>query len=369
MKTSSIKKYIALGLALAGAAFTPSLHANTPTEIFIEGGSASSSVLFDRATNFYNGGTLTSATYNSGSTVAQFVGNATNAALLSLNPITIDINIANGAVAGLDALLTQTAQAGDTNLSGSKVPVLVDSATLPKSIGKDGSQLVALQTYVVPLVFVKNTKAGYPDSGITNLTQRQAVSLETSTPLPATYYGGTSTNPVYFVGRNSQAAVRTVIDFSIYNVGSIQSYYTNGSSNLPQLDGSADPGLSSGGLVANTTLAITNSIGTVAVQNIKTGLTPLAYEGVPYSVSNVINGSYPIWGYENYYYLDPTKVSNANGSPTGPQLAVINAFYQLVTNATFQTSSYPVFGNNFVPTAALQVTRSLSADGGQITPK
>ena len=367
MKTSNIKKYLALGLTLAGAALTPSLHANTPTEIFIEGGSASSSVLFDRATNFYNGGTGFTATYNSGSTVAQFVGNSTNVTS-TLNPVTIDINIANGAVAGLDALITQTAQAGDTNLSGSQVPILVDSATLPKSIGKDGSQLIALPTYVVPLVFVKNTKAGYPDSGITNLTQRQAVSLETSTPLPATYYGGTSTNPVYFVGRNSQAAVRTVIDFSIYNVGSIQSYYTNGSSNLPQLDTNPDPGLSSGGLVANTTLAITNSIGTVAVQNVKNGLTPLAYEGVPYSVSNVINGSYPIWGYENYYYLDPSKVSNANGSPNPAKLEVINAFYRSVTNASFQTSSYPVFGNNFVPTAALQVTRSHSADGGQITP-
>ena len=34
--------------------------------------------------------------------------------------------------------------------------------------------------------------------------------------------------------------------------------------------------------------AITNAIGTVAVQNIKSGVTPLAYEGVPYSISNVI---------------------------------------------------------------------------------
>jgi hypothetical protein len=45
---------------------------------------------------------------------------------------------------------------------------------------------------VVPLVFIKNTN--YPVvNSITNLTQRQAVTLETSTN-PATYFGGTNTN-------------------------------------------------------------------------------------------------------------------------------------------------------------------------------
>ena len=40
----------------------------------------------------------------------------------------------------------------------------------------------------------------------------------------------------------------------------------------PVLDTSADPGLTSGGTVATTVLVLTNSIGTVAVQNIKKGV-------------------------------------------------------------------------------------------------
>ena len=367
MKTSNIKKYLALGLTLASAAYTPTLHATAvPVEVFIEGGSASSSVLFDRATNFFNGGSFT-ATY-SGSSIAKFVG--TNTALSSLyEPITLDINVNNGAIAGLSALTTQVVGAGDTNLSNNGLaPVLVDSATQPKSVGVDGSKLIAWPTYVVPLVFIKNSKSGI-DSGITNLTQRQAVTLETSTNLPATYYGGTNAGPVYFVGRNSQAAVRTITDFVIYNAGSIQTYYTNGSSSVPVLDTSADPGLTSGSTLAKNVAAITNAIGTVAVQNIIAYTTPLSYEGVSYSVSNVINGSYPLWGYENYYFLDSTKTGGVGngGAPSAGQLAVITAFYGLVTNATFQSQSNPVFGTNFVPNASLQVTRTV--DGGQISPQ
>lgn len=369
MKTSSIKKYIALGLTLAGAAFTPSVQAGN--ELFIEGGSASSTVLFDRATNFFtaSGGTLTSATFNSGSTVAQFTGNSLNPTVSGLNPITIDINIANGAVAGLNALITQQTAPGDTNLSGLQIPDLVDSATQPSSVGITGvnlGHLIAQPTYVVPLIYAKNTNST-DTAGITNLTQRQAVALETSTNLPATFFGGTSTNVVYFVGRNSQAAVRTIIDLVIYNSATIASFATN-SSGVPTYDAATDPGLSSGGAVANNLLVITNGIGQIAVQNIKKPLAAIPFEGVPYSVTNVINGSYPLWGYENYYTVD-TSGSGAYATEgiSGPKHLIAAAFYNLVTNASFQSVSNPVFTNNFIPNASLQVSRD--ADGGQIKPK
>lgn len=87
-------------------------------------------------------------------------------------------------------------------------------------------------------------------------------------------------------------------------------------------------------------------------------------KGVPYSVSNVINGSYPLWGYENYYYI--TTGSGYAGAPSAAQLAVISAFYNSVTNASFQSTTNPVFGSNFIPNSALQVQRTV--DGGQITP-
>ena len=359
MKTLNPKKLIAAGLILAGAAFTPNLRANV--EVFLVGGSASQSVIYDRATNFFNGGTGFTVKGGGSSAIAQFSGTSTNPAMSGYGTITLDINLNNGAIDGLQALVSQSPGPADTNYSSGaltpQVPTFVDSATTPDVVGISSAGLTALPTYVVPLVFIKNTNSA-DTAAITNLTQRQAWSLENST-LQAAYFGSSSTNYIYFVGRNSQAAVRTEIDLNIYNTQTINTYYTN-SSGQPVLDVSADPGLTAGGVVANTVLVLTNSIGTVSVQNIKKGLAPLAYEGVPYSVTNVINGSYPLWGYENYYYI-----SSGTGTPSGPQLAVINTFYQSVTNSAFESTS-PVFVGNFIPNASLKVSRG--SDGGQITP-
>lgn len=357
MKTLRFKKYFIAGLAVASLAAVAPVHAQV--EIFIEGGSASSSVLYDRATNILNGGTIT--VYGvANSSVRTYVGTSTLPSLSGYGTITIDYNL-NGAVAGLQNLTGHTT---DTNILGnSYVPVLVDSATSPEAVNINSTtaHLQALPTYVVPLVYVKNTNSA-DTAAITNLTQRQAYSLETTyPPLPSTYYGGTSTNPIYFVGRNLEAAVRTEIDLGIYNTASISTYGTN-SSGQPLYDTSSDPGYAFAGQVVSTVTVLTNSIGTVAVQNVKKPLAPIAYEGVPFSVTNVINGSYPLWGYENYYYI---KTGNT-GTPSTAQLAIINALYNSVTNSAFQSTTNLVFGSNFVPNSALQVNRGF--DGGQIFP-
>jgi hypothetical protein len=358
MKTQKLKQSIlAAGIALAGSALSPNLHADV--NVFVEGGSASQSVLYDRATNLFAGGTFTS-TGTGSSTVREFQGTSLNPALSGYGTITLDINVANGAIAGLQSLVNQSPGPGDTNVYGTPVvPTFVDSATSPDAVGISSvaNNLVAYPTYVVPLVYIKNSK--FTDlSSVTNLTQQQAVTLETS-PSPTTFFGGTSTNTVYFVGRNSQSAVRTEIDLNIYNTLSIVTF-TNNAAGLPVQDGSADPGLASAGTLANTVLALTNSIGTVAVQNLKSSLVPLAFNGVSYSVTNVENGSYALWGYENYYFIS----SPNTGAPTAPQQAVINSFYQSVTNAAFQNINNPVFTNNFVPISALSVSRNY--DGGPI---
>lgn len=358
MKTLKLKKlFIAAGIAFAGLSLIPNLHANV--SVFLEGGSASQNVLYDRATNLFAGGTFTS-TGTGSSTVRRFQGASLNPTLSGYGTITLDINVQNGAIAGLQALVNQTAGTADTNVLGvPTVPTFVDSATSPEAIGIDSvaANLTAYQTYVVPLVFIKNTNFPVVNA-ITNLTSRQAVSLETSLN-PATFYGGNSTNLIYFVGRNSQSAVRTEIDANIYNTGNIKTY-TNNAAGLPVQDTSADPGLSSAGTLANTVLALTNSIGTVAVQNIKSSLAPIAIDGVAYSPSNIINGSYSLWGYENYYFITAPNT----GAPSAPQQAVIDVFYNSLTNATFLNSA--VFTNLFIPTASLKVKRDY--DGGPIKP-
>jgi hypothetical protein len=354
-----IKKSMIIGLAFAGVVVTPTLRADV--EVFLVGGSASQNVLYDRATNLFSGGTFTVKGGGS-SAIAQFSGTNANPALAGFGTITLDININNGALDGLQALTTQVANSDDTNYTSGplspQVPTFVDSAASAAASGYSSAKLTALQTYVVPLVYIKNTNS-IDTAGITNLTQRQAVTLETST-VGTTYFGGNSTNVVYFVGRNNESAVRTEIDLNVYNSGGIISYFTN-SLGQPTIDGSDDPGLTAGGAVTATVLVLTNAIGEVAVQNIKKGTAALAYEGVPYSPTNVINGSYPLWWFENYYYIS----TGNTGTPTGPQLAVINTFYQSVTNATFEATD-PAFVGNFIPSSALEVQRF--SDGGPITP-
>ena len=159
MKTSSLKKSFALSAAVAALAFTSNLPA--AVSVFIEGGSASQSVIYDRATNLFAGGTLTVSGAAS-SPVRRFVGTSTNALLSGYGTITLDINLNNGAVAGLQALVNQTAGPNDTNILGvPTVPTFVDSATSPEAVGIDSvaANLNAYPTYVVPLVFIKNANS------------------------------------------------------------------------------------------------------------------------------------------------------------------------------------------------------------------
>ena len=59
MKKSNLKKHIAVGLTLAGAAFTPSLQADVTSRL--KAAAPVKAVLFDRATNILtaSGGALT----------------------------------------------------------------------------------------------------------------------------------------------------------------------------------------------------------------------------------------------------------------------------------------------------------------------
>ena len=362
MKTSSIKKIIAVGLTLAGVAFTPNLHATTTeADIFIEGGSASSSVILDRSVALFGTGATIVTNGSISGNVYRLSGNSTLPAITSqnINPLVIDVNLANGAIAGLNALVSGNPGPGDTNYLGTKtVPTFVDSATSPEAVGIDSVANnidTDYLTYVVPLVYVRNVNS-IDTAPITNLTARQAVTLETSVN-KTTIFGGTSTNLVYFIGRNNNSAVRTEIDLAINNSKTIVTF-TNASGGVPVQDGNpTDPGYSSASKEVAAATALTNSIATIAVQNLTAALVPLNFEGVPYSQTNIINGSYPLWGYEHYYNI------TANLQPQ--QQTVLDTLYQSVTNSAWQTSSL-VFSNYFVPAPWLKVKRT--ADGGPIIP-
>ena len=343
-----LKKIILAGIS--GALLVPSLHAVSVSLVTV-GGNASIKLVQDRLTNSV-GGLLPGGT---------IVNNATNTLIFratgnwgSTN-VTWDFNFTGGAAAILDIANQNHVTLQDNS---SAIPVSAISITAPETVGINSTALGIQQDYtlVAPLVYVKNNGADLV--GVSNITQRLANYLESSGgTLPATYFGGATANPVYFVGRNTAAAVRQVLDANIFFTGSAINYHTNSAGNPV-----AWAGAGSGTEVANNVTIIPGSIGTLAVQDAGS-LTKLSYEGVPFSTANVINGTYPLWGYERYIYF-PAPDSRA---PSANQLTLIQALESAVSDPTYDHSN-SLFVNKFVSYADVNasVQRSATLDGGLI---
>jgi hypothetical protein len=357
MKTINLKKlFITASLALGGLALVSGLRAQSLTEVTFSGGNASSSVIWYQFTNqFQNAVQLTGP--DTSSTVHSYQGYLSSLPGSSPN-VQIDF-ILNGAVGGLQDITYGNVETNALGIA-TNVPVIVVSSTTPEAVGLSSSIFTETKTLVAPYAFIKSPVAALTPglATVTNLTQRQAYYLEGSagSNFHSAYIGGPFTNDsVYFVGRNTASAVRTETDANIYFTGTLATYTTNGAG-LPILDPAG--GQTSGTTVRTLVNSITNAIGTVAVQDVKTNIA-LSFEGVPYSPANVENGSYPLWGYEHYYWL-----KSGQGAPTPAQLTVITNLLAGVTNVTFQTTN-PLFTNSFVPYSALNVQRAV--DGGPIT--
>jgi hypothetical protein len=349
MKNSVKKTILAV---IGGTLLMPAVQATTITVLTV-GGNASIKLVQDRLTNSVGGllpgGSITVNSTNSliFRATGNWNGGSTN--------VVWDFNFTGGAAAILD-IANQNQVVLTDNTKG--IPVNAISITAPETVGINSTALGLQQDYtlVAPLVYVKNPGADLV--GVTNLTQRLANYLESSgATLPATYFGGATANPVYFVGRNSAAAVRQVLDANIFFTAAAANYHTNALGQPVEWAGAG-----SGTEVANNVKVIPGSIGTVAAQDAGT-LPQLSYEGVFFSTANVINGSYPIWGYERYIYF-PAPDSRA---PSANQLALITALESAVSDPSYKTN--PLFLNKFVSYADVNasVSRSTSLDGGLIT--
>ena len=352
-----MKKYLnKLILAgISGVLLVPAVQAQV--SLVTVGGNASIKVVEDRLTNSVGGllpgGTITFNSTNSLIFRANgyWNGGTTN--------VTWDFNFTGGAAAILDIANQNHVLLADNTTA---IPVSAISIVAPETVGISSTALGLHQDYslVAPLVYVKNPGADLV--GVTNLTQRLANYLESSGgTLPATYFGGATANPVYFVGRNSAAAVRQVIDANIFFTGAADNFHTN-NLGLPTDVGWAGAG--SGTEVANNVKVIPGSIGTVAAQDVST-LPQLSYEGVFFSTASVTNGIYPLWGYERYIYF-PAPDSRA---PSSDKLALIKALEALVSDPGYDHTNTTFFVNKFVSYADVNanVSRSTTLDGGLIT--
>jgi hypothetical protein len=349
MKKMITRKILAAGLALAALGLASA--ARGQTIVTFGGGNASQTILYDRVTNILTGGITSVTIAHTNSVVRTYIGNISGAT--GVNPVTINFSLL-GAGQGLNDLASQSpetlATGGSTNLD-----VAVSSAS-PIVVGVDPTSFSdGVETLAIPYAFVKNAAKSPDLANVTNLTERQANYLEgASGYLPTAFFGGDSASaPIYLVARNSASAVRLEIDANIHFTGTISTWTTNSSGQPVQDTNSFGQG--SGSAVRALLAALPNSIGTVAASDISTE-TALAFEGVPYSIANVENGSYPLWFYEKWFF-SATKTLSAN------QSLVINSLLGSVTNASFQATN-SVFTNYFVPLGSLQVSRP--SDGGPI---
>jgi hypothetical protein len=377
MKLPSLNHYLSASLAAIGLIAVPQIHASV--DVVIDGGNASRSVLYENASNILSGYTV----YVKDANTRSFVGGT----LISQPALgTVNLHFAlNGATAGLQNLRDLTSDSLAYYLNGSSgatngVPQLTVSGAFPASIGIDGSIFNYSRTLVVPFGFIKNSAKSPYLAGITNLTQRQVTFLESASgTLPSAFFGGSATNDiVYFVGRDTGAAVRQVIDANIYFSGTPSfwttnraTYQTNAAYNAAYGNvfsssaiGSPVPnplgGHNSGALVTADLNTLTNAIGTVASGDFGT-FTTLSYEGYQPTAENISKGYYPIWGYESWYTRN-----SGTGKPSVNQQVVLSALLGSVTNYTYQHTTGNAFANGkFVPLGDLEVERT--QEGGPIT--
>ncbi len=86
------------------------------------------------------------------------------------------------------------------------------------------------------------------------------------------------------------------------------------------------------------------------VANQKEGAKPMTYNGVRYSEENTRNGSYSLWGYQQFYQR-PTATPE-----------------EITFDTAFRTSIPNTMGNAGIPIPAMRVDRAL-IDGGLISPQ
>jgi len=222
--------------------------------------------------------------------------------------------------------------------------------------------LTGNQVGVVPFQFI--AQKGAP-SGITNMTDQLHAALFSTGSAPLSTFTGSSADELTLVvatGRNNGSGTRvTILSETGYGFNTpVQQFQptitgVTPNSSITVLGSASNNGYSSNSGVRTVLEAnplsgflvasyLTISDATQAITNGAKGLT---YNGVPYSVANVVNGQYSLWGYQWFY-----QAAGLNGDET--------------TFVTSFVAAIPAnLGTAGIPIPDMKVTRS-GGDGGAI---
>jgi phosphate transport system substrate-binding protein len=349
MKTTKTLMTLLTGALLSTAAYAQ-------VEVTITGSTSFRAITIDRAASLYDAGY--SAVTNDASTgLITFSGTMTGKIpSLGATPVKLRLSF-SGSASGMLAVknLTQVPTADSPGVNVNKTPDLALSDVYPGSATPPIPSSAFdpdIQLGVIPFVYVKNNAL----TGITNITREQAVLLMTASGvggMPATFLGGSSSSPVYMIGRDSGSGTRITVEKDLRFVGTPILWGTNGAGAYVQ-----NGGYSSGGLERNVIAGKGDAIGYLGradLAAIAASASAISYDGVAYSPANVQSGSYAMWGYEHIF-------NRASGlSPN--QALVKNALVAAITDATYQTSN-PLYTVSFEALSLMHVGRG--ADGGDI---
>ncbi|MDB6035569.1 MAG: hypothetical protein JWM16_5907 [Verrucomicrobiales bacterium] len=354
---------------LAGTLLT--MAAQAQVELTITGSTAFRSIALDRAGSLFDGGSAVTITNDAAAGKLTFSGTVSNAVpSLGSTPVKVRLSFsgsASGMIAVKNSTPVNTAEAAG-GVTVNKVPDLALSDVFPGSATPAIAESSFNRTVVgvVPFAFVANN--ALVNGGVTNLTRDQAVLLMTSSGsvngidgMPASFLGANPASPlynspVYLTGRDSGSGTRITTEKVIGFIGNPILWATNGAGNYVLTNG-----YSSGASERQVISAKPEAIGYLGLGDAATIAATskiLAYNGVPYSHTNVATGSYAIWGYEH--------MVNRAGGLSANQTLVKNAFVAAITNPNYQRTNV-LYAPNFVPLSDMQVERG--ADGGLITSK
>ena len=356
MKSTSLILQCLTALGLAATA-------SAQVEVTVTGSTAFRSITIDRGASLFDSG-YTAVTNDPTTGLITFRGKmSASAPSLGTTPVTLRLSF-SGSAAGMQSVLAQSPiSTGESpGVNTNKVPDLALSDVFPESATPplQSSSFDHAIVGVIPFVFCANNALG-----LTNITREQAQLLMTSSGvatngsqlingMPATYLGGSSTNPVFLVSRDAGSGTRITVQADIGFLGIPTLWATTASGAYILTNG-----YSSGGLVRGVIAAKSDAAGYLGVADyaaISSSATALNYEGVAFSHAAVNKGGYPLWGYEH--------LVNRSGGLSANQTAVRTALISAITNPTYQETN-PSYTNSFSSFSDMQVERG--ADGGIIT--
>src|SRR5437773_2484642 len=197
--------------------------ASAQVEVTITGSTAFRAITIDRAASLYDlqppAGVTNGAAANGQITFSGTMSNAVPS--LGATPVKVRLSF-SGSASGMLAVKNQTSvptsETPGNNIN--KVPdlalsdVFPGSATPPIAESAFDRQVLG----VVPFLWVRNNGL----TSVNNITRDQAVLLMTASGslngidgMPATYLGGSSTSPIYLIGRDSGSGTRISVETDI----------------------------------------------------------------------------------------------------------------------------------------------------------